>query len=136
MFGLGVCREVRAVDRGWFQQNTPQQQIPGQTAQKKGAIQGIVRDANKNPVIGATVLLRNKASGFELKKSSDAQGVFRFIDILPGSYELEIAGERYEKFVEHDVHVNPDDTLIREITLTAAPAAAAPPPSNLPQLPP
>src|ERR1700693_4059676 len=136
MFGLGVCREVRAADLGWFQQNTPQQQIPGQTAQTKGAIQGIVRDTNKNPVIGATVLLRNKASGFELKKSSDARGVFRFIDILRGSYELEIEGEGYEKFVEDGIQVNAGDTLIREITLPAAPTAAAPVPSNLPQLPP
>jgi hypothetical protein len=136
MFGLGVCREVRAADLGWFQQNTPQQQIPGQTAPKKGAIQGIVRDTNKNPVIGATVLLRNKASGFELKKSSDAQGVFRFIDILRGSYELEIEGEGYEKFVEGGIQVNAGDALIREITLTPAPTAAAPVPSNLPQLPP
>jgi len=134
--GLCLCGKARAADLAWFQQNAPQQQIPGQIAQKKGAMQGILRDANNNPVIGATVSLRNQASGFELKKSSDAQGVFRFIDILPGSYELEIEEDGYEKFVEHDVQVNAGDALVREITLTAAPTSAAPAPSNLPQLPP
>ena len=136
MCGLCFCGGARGATVGWFQQNTPQQQIPGQTAQRKCSIQGILRDANNNPVIGATVLLRNQASGFELKKNSDAQGVFRFIDILPGSYELKIEEEGYEKFVERDIQVNAGDSLIREITLTVAPAAAAPSPSNLPQLPP
>ena len=133
--GLCLCGGARAANLAWFQQNTLRQQIPGQTLQKKGAIQGILRDANNNPVIGATVLLRNKASRLELKKNSDAQGVFRFIDVLPGSYELEIEGGGYEKFVEDGIHVNAGDALIREITLTAGPAAAAAP-SNLPQLPP
>src|ERR1700683_1412550 len=135
MCGLCFCGGARAADLAWFQQNTPQQQIPGQTAQRKGAIQGILRDASNNPVIGATVLLRNQANGFELKKNSDAQGVFRFIDIVPGSYELEIEGEGYEKFVERDIHVNAGDGLIREITITAAPTATANAPSNLPLLP-
>jgi hypothetical protein len=134
--GLSLCGGARDADLAWFQQNTPQQQIPGETAQKKSAIQGILRDASNNLVIGAIVLLRNQASGFELKKNSDAQGVFRFIDILPGSYELEIEGEGYEGFVEHDIRVNAGDALIREITLTAVPTAAASALSDLPQLPP
>ncbi len=138
---LSICSwclygAARNANAGWSQQNTPQQQIPGQTAQKKGAIQGILRDGNKKPVIGATVLLRNKASGFELKKNSDAQGVFRFIDVLPGSYQLEIEGEGYEKFAEDGIRVNAGDALIREITLMAAPTTALPSPSTLPQLPP
>lgn len=136
MCGLCFCSGTCAADLAWFQQNIPQQRIPGQTAQKKGAIQGIVRDVSKNPVIGATVLLRNQASGFESKKNSDAQGVFRFIDILPGSYELEIEGEGYDKFVQHGIQVNAGEALIREITLMAAPMVAASGPSNLPQLPP
>jgi Carboxypeptidase regulatory-like domain len=135
-FGLCLCAGAHAADLGWYRQDAPQQQIPGQTAKKKGAIQGILRDGTMNPVIGATVLLRNQASGFELKKSSDAQGVFRFIDLIPGSYELEIEGDGYQKFVEHDVQVNAGEVLIREITLTAAALTAVPPPSNLPQLPP
>ena len=135
-FGLCLCGGARAADLACYQQDAPQQQIPGQTAKEKGAIQGILRDGTMHPVIGATVLLRNQASGFERKKSSDAQGVFRFIDLIPGSYELEIEGDGYQKYVEHEVQVNAGDALIREITLTAAALTAVSSPSNLPQLPP
>ena len=109
--------------------------IPGQAPQKTGALQGVVRDGSKNPVIAASVLLRNLATGREQKKSSDAQGVFRFIDVLPGQYELSVDAPGYAKFTEDGVEVSAGSVVIREIKLTAIPVAIAPS-TSLPQLPP
>jgi Carboxypeptidase regulatory-like domain len=117
------------------QQGSSQQRIPGQAAEKKGALQGVLRDADKNPVIAASVVLRNLATGQEQKKSSDAQGVFRFIDVLPGQYELSVDAPDYAKFTEDGIQVNAGSVVIREIKLTAIPATTAPS-TSLPQVPP
>jgi hypothetical protein len=111
-----------------------QQRIPGQTSPKTGAMQGIIRDSNGTAIGGATVVLRNIATGEMHKATSTAQGVFRLIDLPPGKYELNIAREGYASFVDAGVSVVAGEALIREITLAFLPQGAAPP-SGLPQIP-
>ncbi|HEX2777381.1 MAG TPA: carboxypeptidase-like regulatory domain-containing protein, partial [Candidatus Acidoferrales bacterium] len=116
-------------------QQSSQQRIPGQAPQKTGALQGVVRDGSKNPIIAASVVLRNLATGREQKKSSDAQGVFRFIDVLPGQYDFSVDAPGYAKFTEDGIEVSAGSVVIREIKLTAIPATIVPS-TSLPQLPP
>ena len=104
-----------------IQQATSQQRIPGQAPQKTGALQGAVRDGGEVPVIAASVVLRNIATGQEQRKSSDAQGVFRFINVLPGQYELSVDAPGYAKFTEDGIQVNAGSVVIREIKLTPIP---------------
>ncbi len=120
---------------GPIQQTSSQQRIPGQTPQKTGALQGVVRDRSNGPVIAAIVVLRNLTTGREQKKSSDAQGVFRFIDVLPGRYELSVEAQGYGQFTEDGIKVNAGSVVIREIKLRAIPATIVPS-TSLPQLPP
>jgi Carboxypeptidase regulatory-like domain len=116
------------------QQSVPQQRLPGQSAPKKAALQGVVRDSNGEPVIGAAVILRNLATDQKIEKVSNAQGVFRFIDLAPGDYELKIAAAGFREFTQPAVQLKPGDDLVREVTLIATPAIApAQPP--FPQLP-
>jgi len=111
-----------------------QQRIPGKQAQKMGALQGVVRDSDARAVGGATIVLRNVATGETRKTSSSAEGVFRVIDLPPGNYELSVTCAGYENFSEASVSIAAGDALVREIKLTSLPAAA-PPPSGIPQLP-
>jgi Carboxypeptidase regulatory-like domain len=120
---------------GPIQQASSQQRIPGQAAEKTGALQGAVRDGSNVAVIAASVVLQNIATGRKQEKSSDAQGIFRFIDVLPGQYELSVDAPGYEKFTEEGIQVNAGSVVIREINLTAIPATTAPS-TSLPQLPP
>jgi hypothetical protein len=120
---------------GPIQQASSQQRIPGQAAEKTGALQGAVRDGSNVAVIAASVVLQNIATGRKQEKSSDAQGVFRFIDVLPGQYELSVDAPGYGKFTEEGIQVNAGSVVIREIKLTAIPATTAPS-TSLPQLPP
>jgi hypothetical protein len=116
------------------QESVAQQRLPGQSASKKGALQGVVRDSNGKPVIGATVVLRNLATDQKLEKVSGSQGVFRFTDVPPGDYELKIVAESLQEFTTPALQLKPGDDLVREITLVAIPSTApAPPP--FPQLP-
>ncbi|HXP72186.1 MAG TPA: carboxypeptidase-like regulatory domain-containing protein, partial [Candidatus Dormibacteraeota bacterium] len=67
---------------------TAQQRLPGQSAPKNAALEGIVRQENGRPVIGARILLRGIATNQQSVKISDAQGVFRFLEVPPGAYEV------------------------------------------------
>jgi hypothetical protein len=116
------------------QQSTNQQRIPGQAPQQKSALEGIVRDPTGRAIVGANVILRNLKSGTHQEKLTNAEGVFRLIDLLPGTYELKVASEGYEEFIEASLALKPGQVLVREIRLTPLPAAA-PPPTGLPELP-
>ena len=101
-----------------------QQQLPGKAAQKTGAVQGMVRDANGRPVGGATASLRNLATGEIRKATTNAEGVFRLVDVPAGQYELSIAGAGWETLVQENVTIAAGDLLTREIKLVAAAGAA------------
>lgn len=116
------------------QQSTNQQRIPGQAPQQKSALEGVVRDSIGRAVVGAHVVLRNLKSEAHQEKLTNAEGVFRLIDLQPGPYELKVAGEGFEEFVEVSLELKPGEVLVREIKLTPLPVTAAPPP-GIPELP-
>jgi hypothetical protein len=115
-------------------QSVAQQRLPGQSAPKKAALQGVVRDSNGKPVIGASVILRNVTTDQKIEKVSSAQGVFRFIDVAAGDYELKIIAPGFQEFSNPTVQLKPGDDVVREITLIATPSTAPPQP-QFPQLP-
>jgi hypothetical protein len=111
-----------------------QQRLPGQTAPKQGALQGLVRGANGRPVIGATVILRNVTTGQTLQKISNSQGVFRFIDVPPGNYDLNVVATGFEEFTNPSLQLKAGDSLVCEVTLIEAPSSATAT-RKFPQLP-
>ena len=111
-----------------------QEQIPGRAAQKTGALQGVVRDANGNAVGGAIVSLRNSATGEIRSATTTAEGVFRVIDLPPGKYDLSVSSVGYENYSETGVAIAAGEALVRGIKLTVLPAGAQPAP-GLPQVP-
>jgi hypothetical protein len=115
--------------------SSQQQQLPGKAPQKTAAVEGVVRGANSSPLGAAVVTARNMATGEIRKATTTAQGVFRLTDLPPGKYELSVAREGYETFTEPEISLTAGQVLIREIKLVAGPAAA-PPASQIPQLPP
>ena len=117
-----------------LQQSAAQQRLPGQSAPKQAALQGIVNDSNGKPVIGATVFLRNLATDQKFEKVSGSQGVFRFIDVAPGAYELKIIAAGFQEFITAAVQLKPGNDLVREIVLVAMPSTAPASP-QFPQLP-
>jgi hypothetical protein len=119
---------------GWTRQSDAQQRLPGQTAPKRAALQGLVRGANGRAVVGVMVTLRNLTSGQSFEKVSNAQGVFRFIEVLPGNYELRVVATGFKDFANSDVQLKPGDNLVCEVTLIANPSAAATE-RQFPQLP-
>jgi Carboxypeptidase regulatory-like domain len=123
-----------AINPNARQQSAAQQRLPGQSAPKKATLQGVVRDANGKPAIGATVSLRNLATDQKFATASGSQGVFRFIDVAPGDYELKILAAGFQEFITTALQLKPGDDLVREVTLVVMPSS--PPTSpQFPQLP-
>lgn len=116
------------------QQSAPPQRFPGQTAPKKAALQGVVRQENGRTVIGARVTVRNTKTGQELEKSSDAQGVFRFIDLPPGDYTARVVAAGFKEVANSELQLKPGDNLILDFALTTIPSTVTPP-SQFPQIP-
>src|SRR6266481_2478384 len=94
-----------------------QQRLPGQAAPKNGALEGIVREENGRPVIGARILLRSVATKLQSIKISDAQGVFRFLDVPPGAYEVTITAEGLQKFRNPAIQLKAGDDFVLEAAL-------------------
>jgi Carboxypeptidase regulatory-like domain len=120
---------------GWSQQSSSQQRLPNQTTPKKAALQGIIRDSGGRPIIGAHVILRNSATRQNIDRTTDAQGVFRFIELAPGSYELKVLAIGYQDLASSEIQLQAGDSLVRELALVAAPSASKPSP-QIPELPP
>jgi len=113
---------------------TAQQRLPGQSAPKNAALEGIVRQENGRPVIGARILLRGIATNQQSVKISDAQGVFRFLEVPPGAYEITITAEGFEQFRNPRIQLKAGDDFVLEAALVSAPSTNSPPPP-FPQIP-
>jgi hypothetical protein len=115
-------------------QQQSQQRIPSQTPQQKSALEGILRDPAGKPVIAARVVLHNLKSGTDHSTTTNAEGLFRLLDVPPGAYDLKISSEAFENFTEPSLQLKPGQVLTREITLTPLPAPP-PTPTGLPEMP-
>jgi hypothetical protein len=63
-----------------------------------GTIQGIVRDPSGAVIANAQVSLRNVISGYSQTETSASDGTFRFVNIPPNSYHLEVRASGFTPF--------------------------------------
>ncbi len=61
------------------------QQTASRTA---GALSGRLTDLHSRPVAGATLILRNPATGAEMRTTTASNGAYRFRQVVPGDYAL------------------------------------------------
>ena len=132
---LNVHAAARFVWKSLVQQSSSEQRLPTQSSARKAAVQGIVRDAGGKPIIAARVILRNTSSQQDIERNTDAQGVFRFIDVPPGTYQLKVHATGYQDLPALEIELKADDNLVRELSLVASPSNGQPP-AQIPELPP
>jgi Carboxypeptidase regulatory-like domain len=116
------------------QQSVPEQRLPGQKVPNKAAVEGIVRGANQKALPGAEVQLKNTSTQVTLTTASNAQGVFRFVSVPPGLYDLIVRAAGYKDFSNPEIQLKVGDDVVCQIALQQVPITASPP-TQIPELP-
>ena len=63
----------------------------------RGSLTGVVKDPNSAAIVGATITLKNTATGEEAKATSDAQGAFSFPSLSPGRYSATVEAGGFKR---------------------------------------
>jgi carboxypeptidase family protein len=116
------------------QQSVPEQRLPGQKVPNKAAVEGIVRGANQKALPGADVQLKNRSTQVTLTTASNAQGVFRFVSVPPGLYDLIVRAAGYKDFSNPKIQLKAGDDVVCQVALQQVPITASPP-TQIPELP-
>ena len=117
--------------QGIHQEKPSPQRIPRQSRGEGGAVEGLIRQAGDVPkvrvIAGALVSLRNLATGAMLATRANGDGVFRFLSLPVGEYELKVEADGFEPFTRPNIPVSAGELVIVEISLApVVPAAAMP----------
>ena len=116
------------------QQSVPDQRLPGQKLSNKAAVEGIVRGSDQKALPGADVQLKNMSTQVILTTVSNAQGVFRFVSVPPGLYDLIVRASGYKVFSNPEIQLKVGDDVVCEIALQQL-SITAPTPTQIPELP-
>ena len=105
-----------------FAQQSPR--IPRQADQTATAVQGIVRNPAGLGLGGAAVQF-GIAGGREYRATTTGDGVFRILNVLPGSYDLSVAMDGFQSFRRAGAGLRAGDTLNFEIVLQENPSGTS-----------
>lgn len=114
----------------------PPQRLPRQNSPKTAAVQGILRNPSGLGLGGARVQLRERTYESTFEAVTTGDGVFRFVNLAPGSYDVRADLEAYEPFERRDIQLKAGDVFVIEGSMKpfAIPPSAvpAPPPAGVP----
>jgi hypothetical protein len=82
-----------------------------------GRISGTVKDASGAVVPKATVSITNSATGVRLTLTTDDKGVYSFLEVQVGGYELEITANGFKPYQRNGIVVDADAALLVDAVL-------------------
>jgi hypothetical protein len=95
------------------------QRIPRQSTPADAAIQGIVRTDAGLGLGGVTVILQNLANGRSLETATSGDGVYRFLTLAPGRYQLKATRDGFESFARGEIELAVGVVFPLEFTMKA-----------------
>ena len=90
------------------------------SAQTSADLQGRVCDASGAVIAGATVRVRNEASGFDRSANADAEGRYHIVGIPAGPYRVSAEATGFRSEVIEELTVEVGRTLVRNFRLEVA----------------
>ncbi len=97
--------------------------IPAFGQAGRGGVSGTVTDPSGAVVSGAKVVLLNKATGVTLHTTTSSAGLYSFISLNPGVYQITAGQTGFAKTVQDKVTVNVDE--VAEVNLSLRVGATA-----------
>ena len=82
-----------------------------------GRISGTVKDASGSVVPKATVSITNTATGIRQALTTDDKGVFAFLDLQVGQYDLEIVSSGFKPYQRKGIVIDADSALLIDALL-------------------
>jgi hypothetical protein len=91
--------------------------IPAMSQSFYGSLISVTQDAQGGVIPGATVVLTNTATNERRESVSAEDGTARFVNLVPGTYRLEVELTGFQRFVRDGIAVNIQTTPRIEATL-------------------
>jgi hypothetical protein len=82
-----------------------------------GSLLSVVKDAQGGIIPGATVVLTNMGTNERREAVSTEDGSARFVNLVPGTYRLEVELAGFQRFMREGIAVNVQTTPRIEVTL-------------------
>jgi hypothetical protein len=82
-----------------------------------GSIVGTVNDPSGAALSGATVALTNTATGDRRAVVTQSDGSYRFINLVPGTYRLEIEQAGFKRYTRDQIDVNVESQVRADIAM-------------------
>jgi hypothetical protein len=83
----------------------------------RGGISGLVADTSGAVVPGATVTAINSATGTKLSTISTGAGLYSFVSVAPGTYDVSATAQGFDTVVQKNVHVTVDQVTTVNLAL-------------------
>ena len=83
----------------------------------RGAISGLVTDSSGAIIPGATVTATETATGTKLTATSTAAGIYSFVSLSPGTYEVSVSQTGFDTTVRKAVIVTVDQTTTANLSM-------------------
>jgi hypothetical protein len=94
--------------------------LPRQTFSTTAAITGIVTTQDGLGLGGVTITLLNESTGLGLPPAStNGDGSFRFLNLVPGRYQLKAARDGFLPFAQGDINLNAGDVYPLQFAMPA-----------------
>ena len=82
-----------------------------QGQQITGSLSGVVVDSSGSTIVGASVKLRDRATGNQREMSSSVQGEFLFAALPPATYTVEISAQGFKRMIRENISLPPNERL-------------------------
>jgi hypothetical protein len=83
-----------------------------------GSISGTVVDPSGSPVAAAEMVLKNVATGVELRRVSEADGSYAFRNLVPGTYEITATFAGFQPYARRGILVAPNGDVRLDVGLS------------------
>ncbi|MYB51794.1 MAG: carboxypeptidase regulatory-like domain-containing protein, partial [Acidobacteriia bacterium] len=76
-----------------------------------GSLVGSVQDSTGAVIPGASVTVTSLATGEQRAQETEAAGLYRFVNLVPGQYRLEARSEGFKQFAQEPITIEVDASI-------------------------